>query len=159
MNWVNVYGLMIISLIMIPNIIFAVKRKNEFKNSWKNKFVEVPEQIGRFGCFIFMIIAPPKLCGGFASASHLTAYLATNLSLVLIYCIIWYTYFNKNCIFRALALSALPSVIFIFSAIMTRHIPLLVFSLIFAPCHILLSVKNCILSNSHREENKHESRE
>lgn len=150
---------MLISLIMIPNIIFAVKNKNEFENSWKNKFVEVLEQIGRFGCFAFMIITPPKLCGGFDSASYLTAYLATNLSLVLVYCIIWYIYFNRNCIFRALTLSVIPSVIFIFSAIMTRHLPLLIFSLIFAPCHILLSVKNCVLSNSRREENKYESRE
>lgn len=150
---------MIISLIMIPNIIFAVKCKNEFENSWKNKLVEVSEQISRFGCFIFMIIAQPKRYDSFSSVSHLTAYLAINLILVLIYCIIWYIYFDKNCIFRALTLSAIPSVIFIFSAIMTRHIPLLIFSLIFAPCHILLSIKNCILSNPHRKENKHENRE
>lgn len=55
MNWINFYGLAFMLVIMIPNIIFASINKDGFQNLWKNKFVEVLEQIGRMGCFGFMI--------------------------------------------------------------------------------------------------------
>ena len=40
---------------MIPNILFALKYKTGFENNWKNKYIEVFEQIGRYGCFFTMI--------------------------------------------------------------------------------------------------------
>ncbi len=45
-----------IAVIMILNIIFAIRCKEGFENKLSNKYVEVVEQIGRFGCFGFMII-------------------------------------------------------------------------------------------------------
>ena len=56
MQWFNVWGLVFVAVIMIPNIIFAAKCKDGFESKWHNKTVEVFEQIGRFGCFGFMII-------------------------------------------------------------------------------------------------------
>ena len=56
MEWINFFGLFIIVVIMIPNIVFAIKCKDGFDNRWKNKYVEITEQIGRFGCLGFMII-------------------------------------------------------------------------------------------------------
>lgn len=57
---------------MIPNIVFAMKCKDGFENKWENKAVEIIEQIGRFGCFTFMIFNIPNtyfgcrlLCGVF----------------------------------------------------------------------------------------------
>ena len=35
---------------MIPNIIYAVKHKNG-EIAYRNKAVEIMEQIGRYGCF------------------------------------------------------------------------------------------------------------
>lgn len=40
MEWFNIYGLLFITAIMIPNIIFAVKGKGSFINKWHNRFVE-----------------------------------------------------------------------------------------------------------------------
>lgn len=54
MKWLNVFGLAFIVVIMIPNIIFAIKCKDGFENKWNNKLVEFIEQIGRFGCFGLM---------------------------------------------------------------------------------------------------------
>ena len=59
MEWFNVFGLIFMVLILIPNIIFAIKCKDGFDNKWNNKYVEVMEQVGRFGCFGFMIINIP----------------------------------------------------------------------------------------------------
>lgn len=65
MNWFNIYGLIFIVIIMIPNIVFALKCKDGFANKYNNKFVELFEQIGRFGSFIFMILNIPKTYFGF----------------------------------------------------------------------------------------------
>ena len=59
MDWFNAYGLIFIAVIMIPNIIFAIKCKDSFENKFNNKIAQLIEQIGRFGCFGFMIINIP----------------------------------------------------------------------------------------------------
>ena len=55
MEWINIFGAVFIAIIMIPNIIYAIKCKDGFANIWNNKAVETIEQIGRFGCFGFLI--------------------------------------------------------------------------------------------------------
>ena len=60
MGWINIFGLVFMVIIMIPNVIFALKCKDGFGNRWKNKAVEVLEQIGRYGCFAFMVINIPN---------------------------------------------------------------------------------------------------
>lgn len=46
MDWFNIYGLIFVAVIMIPNILFAIKCKDGFENKWHNKSVEIAEQIG-----------------------------------------------------------------------------------------------------------------
>ena len=142
MKWFNVFGLIIIAVIMIPNIVFAMKCKDGFENKYKNKAVEILEQIGRFGCFGFMIINIPGTCFGFLSDSAFKFYIITDIILTALYCLIWIVCFKKNSVFRALALSIIPSVMFLFSGIMSRSVLLIIMSVIFAPCHILISYKN-----------------
>ena len=69
-------------------------------------------------------------------------YLIVDTILVVLYCAIWIICFKKSSIFRALALSVIPSVLFLFSGIMSRSILLLIAAILFAPSHILLSYKN-----------------
>ena len=142
MDWFNIFGLIFIVIIMIPNIIYAIKCKDGFINKWSNKMVELLEQIGRFGCFGFMIINIPGTWFGWWSDEVFAVYLMVDVILVLLYCIIWAVCFKKNTIFRALALSVLPSVIFFFSGIMSRSVLLMISAVIFTPCHILISYKN-----------------
>ena len=140
--WFNVYGSIIIAIIMIPNIVYALKCKDGFVNLWNNKTVELFEQIGRFGCFGFMIINIPKTWFGFWSDEAFAVYLIVDGVLTAVYCLIWIICFKKDTVFKALALSIIPSVIFIFSGVMSRSVLLILTSLIFAPCHILISYKN-----------------
>ena len=142
MEWFNIFGLIFIIIIMIPNIVFAIKCKDGFENKWNNKAVEILEQIGRFGCFGFMIINIPGTWFGWWSDEAFAVYLIVNAILVLIYCAIWIICFRKNSVFRALSLSIIPSVIFLFSGIMCRSVLLIVSAVIFAPCHITISYKN-----------------
>ena len=141
-DWFNGYGLLFVAVIMIPNIVFAVKCKDGFQNKWDNRLVETVEQIGRFGCFAFMVVNIPGTWFGWQSDRALTVYLVVDAVLTAAYCVIWMVCFRKSSLFRALALSILPSLLFLFSAVMSRSILLGVAAVLFAPSHILLSYKN-----------------
>ncbi len=142
MDWLNVFGLIIIAVIMIPNIVFAIKNRNGFENKWNNKGIEIAEQIGRFGCFGFMVINIPGTWFGWWSDRVFSVYLIVNTVLVMLYCLIWIICFRKSSVFRAVALSVIPSVIFLFSGIMSRSVLLILAAAVFAPSHIILSYKN-----------------
>lgn len=142
MEWFNVFGLAFMVVIMVPNIIFAIRCKDGFENKWNNKLVQVIEQIGRFGCFGFMIINIPRTCFGWWSDEAFAFYLIIDAILVAIYCVIWVVCWKKNNVFRALALSIIPSVLFLFSGIMSRSVLLIVATILFVPSHILISYKN-----------------
>ncbi len=142
MEWINVFGAVFIVVIMVPNIVYAVKCRDGFENKWSNKGVEIAEQIGRFGCFGFMVVNIPGTWFGWWSDEAFALYLIGNTVLIILYCVIWIICFRKNTVFKALALSGIPAVIFLFSGIMSRSVLLIVASLLFAPAHILISYKN-----------------
>lgn len=142
MEWINIFGVVFIVIIMVPNIIYALKCKDGFENKWNSKCVEIVEQIGRFGCFGFMIINIPGTWFGWWSDEAFAIYLIVDIILVILYSAIWIICFKKNSVFRALALSTIPSMLFLFSGIMSRSILLIVAAVLFAPAHILISYKN-----------------
>ena len=120
----------------------AIKCKDGFDNKWNNKYVEVTEQVGRLGCFGFMIINIPGTWFGWWSDEAFALYLIVDTILVMLYCAIWIICFKKNSVFRALALSIIPSMLFLFSGIMSRSVLLIIASVLFAPSHIVISYKN-----------------
>ena len=142
MEWFNVFGLVFIVVIMIPNIVFAVRCKDGFENRWNNTEIEIIEQIGRFDCFGFMIFNIPGTWFGWWSNEAFAIYLIIDSLLIVLYCAIWFVFWEKNNVFRALALSIIPSVIFLFSGVMSRSILLIIATILFAPTHILISYKN-----------------
>lgn len=142
MEWLNVFGLTFVLILMIPNIVYAIKCKDGFENKWHNKVVEVLEQIGRFGCMGFMIINIPGTWFGWWSDEAFAVYFVGDILLLVLYCSIWMLGFWKNNMFRAIALSVLPSVLFLFSGIMSRSVLLVIAALVFAPSHIMISYRN-----------------
>ena len=120
----------------------AIKCKDGFDNKWNNKYVEVTEQVGRLGCFGFMIINIPGTWFGWWSDEAFVLYLIVDTILVMLYCAIWIICFKKNSVFRGLALSIIPSMLFLFSGIMSRSVLLIIASVLFAPSHIVISYKN-----------------
>lgn len=89
MDIINVFGLCFMALILIPNILFAIRRKDGFLNYWHNKLVERIEQIGRFGCFAFMILNIPGTWFGWWSDEAFAVYLIVDTILVVLYCAVW----------------------------------------------------------------------
>lgn len=88
MDWFNYYGLAIMAVIMIPNIIYAVKHKNQVV-VYDNKAAIIFEQIGRYGCFAFMIFNIPYTYIGFWFSFGKIFYITVNAVLLLGYCISW----------------------------------------------------------------------
>lgn len=142
MFWFNYYGLAVVVIIMVPNIIYAVKKQSEFANAYKNKTVEILEQIGRYACMAFMVFNIPYACFNFWFSGALAVYLSVNGGLCLLYCLFWVLLWNKDTKLKALSLSVIPSAIFLFSGIVLAHIPLIAFAIIFCVNHVLLSYKN-----------------
>ena len=142
MEWFNIYGLVFMVIIMVPNIVYAIRCKDGFANRWQNKIVETLEQIGRFGCFGFMVINIPGTWFGWWSDGAFSAYIIVDSVLVFFYCLFWTVLWKKNNLFRALALSIIPSAVFLFSGVLSRSVLLIVSALLFAPMHILISSKN-----------------
>lgn len=116
--------------------------KDGFENKYKNKPVETLEQIGRFACFILMIFNIPYTYFGFWFEYGKLIYVIANSALVATYVIGWVVFWHKDGMAKSVLLSVLPSLAFLFSGITLSDIPLIVFSLVFAPCHITISVKN-----------------
>ena len=148
MGWFNYIGLIFVIAIMAPNIVYAIKKKDNVNNSYKNKAAEIFEQIGRYGCMAFMIFNVPYTYIGFYFKFADIAYIVVNAILCAAYIICWIVFWNKTNLARALTLSILPSCIFLFCGIMLCSIPLFVCAVIFAVCHILISVKNGIASEA-----------
>lgn len=142
MSWFNVYGRIYVLVILIPNLVFAMRCKDGFVNRWQNKTVETLEQIGRFGCFLFMIVQIPGTVFQPWSDTVWMLYFLLDTVFALAYCTIWIVCFRKSAVFCALALSILPSLLFLASGILTRSIFLIAAACLFAPTHILLSYKN-----------------
>lgn len=142
MDWFNYYGLIAVAIILIPNILFAFTHKEDFENAYQNKLIAISEQIGRYGCMAFMIINIPYVTIGAWFENALCVYLVVNGTAVTLYSILWCVYWKKNCFLKALSLSVLPSVVFIFSGIMLLNLPLIAFSVLFSFSHITISLKN-----------------
>ena len=144
MNWFNYYGLIFIAIVMIPNIVFAIKNKNGYQNTYQNKAAQILEQISRYACMVLMIFNIPYTCIGFYFSFAEIVYIVVNSVFVLAYCVIWIVLWKKSGIVKALLLSIIPSFIFLFSGIVIVSIPLMLFAVIFAATHILISVKNAM---------------
>ena len=142
MSWFNYYGLAIMAIIMIPNIIYAIKHKGDVLNINHSKAIAVLEQIGRYGCFALMIFNIPYTYFNFWFSNAIIVYLSVNGGLCAAYLIFWMICRNRNDLLRALSLSILPSCIFIFSGVVLAYIPLIVFAVLFAIAHIYISCKS-----------------
>lgn len=141
MNWLNVYGLIIMIILMIPNIIFALKEKN-IQSKYHNKVVEVIEQIGRFGSMVLMIINIPLLEYGYWLHKGEIIYMALTGILALLYCFVWTLYFKKSTMEKAMVLAIIPTIIFFISGVLQGKVLLIVTAVIFGVGHIIITYKN-----------------
>ena len=84
MEYINIFGAISMLIIMIPNIIYAIKNRDAFANKWTNKTVEILEQVGRIGCFGFTVFNIPGTWFGWWSDEAFAIYLIFNTVLIVV---------------------------------------------------------------------------
>ena len=140
-GWINLFGAVIVVLMMIPNIVYAVRHKDE-KNLCANRWMNAAEQIGRYGCIVLMWLPLLVWEFGFASVTEMVLYAAGNGTLLLAYWIVFARYMKEKSARRALILAVLPACIFLLSGLLLRHWLLVGFAALFAVGHICVTKQN-----------------
>ena len=140
-GWINMFGAGIVILLLIPNIVYAVKHRDE-KNLCDNKWMNLMEQIGRYACIILMWLPLIVRAFGFAGVTDMLLYLAGNGTLLVAYWIVFAGYMKEKSAKRALVLAVLPSCVFLLSGLTLHHWLLVGFSLLFAAGHIYVTKQN-----------------
>ncbi|MBO4864846.1 MAG: hypothetical protein J5517_10815 [Eubacterium sp.] len=140
-GWLNIFGLIIVVLLLIPNIIYALKEKNG-ENKCTNKFMNILEQIGRYGSMFLMVFNIGLAEFGFWSVGAFIVYLFGNILLMTSYWLIWVLYFRKKTRWKQMALALIPTGIFLLSGITMLHVLLIIFAVTFGIGHIYVTSKN-----------------
>lgn len=140
-GWINLFGAGIVIILLIPNIVYAIKNKTE-KNLCANRWLNIIEQIGRYGCIVLMWL--PLAVGqfGFSSVLEMLIYLLGNGVLLVVYWLVFAQYLKKKNGRCARILAVLPACIFLLSGLLLRHWLLVGFSILFAIGHIYVTEKN-----------------
>ena len=140
-GWMNVFGLIIIVLFLIPNIIYKFKVKNYQKLN-TNKFMKVLEQIGQYGCMFLMVFDFGMGELGFDSIEALLVYLFGNIILLILYWILWILYFIREAYWKKITLAVIGTCLFLLSGITMTYTLLIILGIIFGIGHIYIASKN-----------------
>ena len=140
-GWINVFGAVIVVLMLIPNIVYALKNKDE-KNKCTNRFMNVIEQIGRYACIVLMWFPLLVWKFGFGSVETFLLYMFGNGVLLAAYWIVYAIYLRGRKAGLALTLAIIPTCIFLISGVLLRHWLLVGFAVLFGIGHIYVTQKN-----------------
>ncbi len=131
-------GIIIVILMLIPNIIYAVKYRGQ-KNKCTNKFMNILEQIGRYVCMFLMIFSIGMPQFGFPSVGNFLVYILGNMALLLAYWIVWILFFINQSNGKHMALAIIPICIFLLSGWMLEHWLLMICAVIFGVAHTYIT--------------------
>ena len=108
-GWINLFGAVIVVLILIPNIIYAVRYKQDETRTEIPTYLTVCEQMGRYACIVLMWL--PLLV----------------------------LYWRKKTLSKAMALAVIPTAIFLLSGILLRHPLLAAAAILFGASHCMIT--------------------
>ena len=140
-NWINVWGAMIVIIMLIPNIIFAI-RNPYLENKCKNVIVNIIEQIGRYTSMVLMIFPIFVREFSFKSVLEMICDVVVTSILLLVYWVVWFFYLKTKSKNKAIILAVLPTMIFVISGILLRHWSLMLAGISFGIGHIYVTLQN-----------------
>lgn len=140
-GWFNMLGFILMILLMIPNIMYAIKYKGQ-DNRCTNKAMNLIEQIGRYGSMFLMVFNIGILEYGYMSIKEYLVCLIGSSILMVCYWMSWITYLKKTTFFISMVLAILPTLLFLLNGIMLRHYLLIASSMIFGFGHIYVTFQN-----------------
>lgn len=140
-GWLNEFGLIIVILLLLPNIIYAMKYRN-LENLCDNSLMIVIEQIGRYASMFLMIFNIGIAEFGFLSTQSLLMYIVLNVILLVAYWIMWILYFVKQQSWNSMALAVIPTLLFLVNGLTQMHILLIISAVLFGIGHIYVTYEN-----------------
>lgn len=140
-NWLNIFGIIIVVLMRIPNIIYAIRFPGQ-KNKSENQVMNILEQAGKYVSMFLMIFNIGIGEMGFSSLGLFFAYFLGNGILLLAYWIVWILFFVKPANWKRIVLAIIPTGIFLLSGLTLENILLIISALIFGSAHIYCTYKN-----------------
>lgn len=142
-NPINLFGFIIVVIMLIPNIIYGIKFKG-LENKCTNKAMNIIEQVGRYGSMALMVLPLFVWEFGFSSVFMMFVYLLGNGILLFTYLLVWVFYFKKQTMGKAMILAIAPTCIFFLSGVTLYHWALVVAAVIFGVGHIYVTYQNNI---------------
>ncbi len=164
---INFYGIITLALIMLPNIVYFQRKKNDgtetvHQSGFRERnyrlkrqatgdesrdyvrqstSVEIIESIGRYGCIFLMMINPGLYEYGFLSSIAEIVYYVLSAVLIVSYFMFWILLFKCDKKTYRIMLAVIPNLIFAANGILMYNPLLLVMTAIFAASHIYLTAK------------------
>lgn len=134
MGWISLMGLIIVALLLLPNIIFTVK-KQATTGCYVKTWVDTVEKVTRITTMLLMIFQLGVSEEGFYSILAFLIYFFGNIILVAAYWVMWILYRKKQTLRRRMILVEIPCVVYLLCAVTLQHWLLLVSAIIFAVSH------------------------
>lgn len=125
-------------VLLAPSVFYEAGKEKKSDTSVEKKEISktllMLEKTGRWGVMVFFAVK-------FENTRHdsLLSYLVPSVFL-LIYLLVWLILWKKPSLTRSVLLSLLPSLMFLSSAIIDSNYILLLFTLLFAPSHMAVSI-------------------
>lgn len=175
-NWINLFGLLFIVLLLLPNIVYALKCRSG--NHCENRLMNVLEQIGRYGSMLFMVVCLKSGGYGFSSVGAFLVYFFGSLALLISYWIVWGIYLHRIGTKRTgrensaaaacaeeereakrigalqMSLAVLPACLFLLDGITLGYVLLVISAMLFAVGHIYVTRQNV----ERKESDQHDIR-
>ncbi len=139
-GWINIFGAAIVAVLLIPNIIWALKNRRDLRKC-DNIFISIFDQAGLYGCILLMWLPLLVWKFGFPSAGEMVVYVFGNSTLLIVYIIFFIAYFRFRNRTLEIMLTVIPAIIFIGSGVLLRHWLLVCFGVIFATAHFCAILK------------------
>lgn len=155
MSWISLMGLIIVALLLLPNIIFTVK-KQATTGCYVKNWVDHVEKVSRITTMLLMIFQLGVSEEGFHSFFAFSVYFVGNIALVIAYWVIWLSYKQKQTLRKRLILVEIPCVVYLLSALTLQHWLLLISAIIFAVSHTRVQQEKMKLIVPEEEESEEE---
>ena len=133
-SWISVWGLIIVLLLLLPNLLFVVKKQGTSEH-YEKGIVDHLQKITRITTMLLMIFQFDVFSNGFHSVLAFLIYFYGNVILVVLYWILWIVYKKNQADSVRKVLIEIPCVIYILSALTWQHWVLLASAIIFTVCH------------------------
>lgn len=134
-SWISMMGLFVVLLLILPNLIFKVK-KQKMTDEYHPDWMDSVEKITRITTMFFMIFQFGGIGDGFPSVLSFLVYYIGNMILLIIYWILWIRYVKLQTPERRLTLVKLPCFVYILCALSLQHWLLLISAIIFSVVHM-----------------------